>query len=143
VTLNHLPLQTTLPRVQGSLPSTPLQLAVISRSSSGVSVDLLRATLFHPLTSVLPVIEECGAMPDLEDREGEVRQTSFTYPSSLMLHRPLCTRQLFMATYRSLNICCQKRQMFTLATQMDGQHSTMLAPRSVLVPFSTLFYPSW
>lgn len=77
--MSHLPLQTTLPRAQDSLPSTPLQLAVVLRSSSGVSVDLLRATLFHPLTSVLPVIEECGAMPDLEDREGEVRQAFFYF----------------------------------------------------------------
>jgi len=26
-----------------------------------------------PCDSLLEVVEECGAMPDLEDREGEVR----------------------------------------------------------------------
>ncbi len=47
------------------------QVAVISILSSGVRVYIIhRVDLTHPFALV--VVEHCGAMPDLEDKEGEV-----------------------------------------------------------------------
>lgn len=78
------------------------------------------------------VIEECGAMPDLEDREGEVRHTClyiYIRTAFLNLCRPLCTRPPCTVICRSSNICCHIKQRFMHATQMDGLPSTTLVPR--------------
>ena len=54
---------------RGSLLYMLLQAEVTMLSQSGVSGFPLKML---PRDSTFLVIEECGAMPDLEDREGEV-----------------------------------------------------------------------
>ena len=80
------------------------------------------------------MIEECGAMPDLEDKEGEVRISFQVKITDLPTRdRPRYTKLPSKDILKSSNTFYQTRQMFTPRTLMDGPLSTMLAPRYLLL----------
>lgn len=74
------------------------------------------------------VVEDCGAMPDLEDKEGEVRAGHSRKMQTLIFEaRQLYIRPLSTAICQSLSIFSRIELMFMLATLMVGRLCIMHA----------------
>ena len=82
------------------------------------------------MTESCVVIEECGAIPDIEDREGEVcPHEDCVLLDSHYFSRPLCIKLHSMVIYLSSLIYCQIEQTFMLKMRTDGLPFTTPALR--------------
>ena len=82
------------------------------------------------MTKSCAVVEECGAIPDIEDREGEVGvHEDCELLDSHYFTRPLCIKLHSMVIYLSSLIYYRIEQTFMLKMRTDGLPFTTPALR--------------
>lgn len=118
-------------------PSRIGQTALHAASSRGY-LDIVKwrtcllTVLKNIILTVAAVVEDCGAIPDIEDREGEVRL--FVMGPLTCVHiysRRHCIKLPSMDIYMSSSTSYQTRQTCMHKMQMDGQRCTTHARRCV------------
>ena|ERR1700722_4172833 len=121
----------TRPVVLALLLCTLLPVEDTLTLSNGVG-SFSRVRIYVPSHCVYSVVEQCGAIPGLEDKEGEVSELAMidiTYFFSDFRDRQLYTKLPFMDTSTSSHISSQIKPMCILEMPMDGQHCTTRAQR--------------
>jgi hypothetical protein len=95
-------------------------------------LELLYFVNFFETYFLFAVIEECGAMPDMEDKEGEVNtlySCAFCLTALIRFYRLLYTSLHSMVTCLLFHTFYLTERTYTARTPMDGPHYTMLVPR--------------